>query len=107
MARRYDSISRTHLPYYKMKRAGAFNCGLVSGWTQTIFPWNLPEGAPEPEIWFHDILRRDGTPFDPREFRVIREPVSGEGEREVSVQMFRITASGGAAYSGEAAAAGL
>ena len=43
---------------------GAINWGLVSGKTNTIFPWGSPEGAPEPKVWFHDIFRKDGTPFD-------------------------------------------
>jgi len=27
----------------------------------------------EPELWFHDILRKDGTPFSQDEVETIRE----------------------------------
>ena len=49
--------------------------GLVSGKTQTIHPWWSwfdDEPAPEPAIWFHDILRADGTPFDEAEAAFLR-----------------------------------
>ena len=46
---------------------------LVAERTQTYFPWGSPEGAPEPKVWFHDILRKDGTPFDPKEIELIKK----------------------------------
>ncbi len=52
---------------------GAINWGLVSGQTNTIFPWNSPEGAEEPKVWFHDVFRKDGTPFDQEEIDVIKK----------------------------------
>jgi hypothetical protein len=51
----------------KENGVGAINWGLVSGKTNTIYPWGSPEGAPEPKVWFHDIFRDDGTPFDASE----------------------------------------
>ena len=27
----------------------------------------------EPELWFHDIVRKDGTPFDPEEISFIKD----------------------------------
>ncbi len=51
---------------------GAINWGLVSGKTNTIYPWNSPEGAPEPKVWFHDVFRADGTPFDQEEITDIK-----------------------------------
>lgn len=38
----------------------------------TQFPWGSKAGSPEPEIWFHDIFRPDGTPFDPEETELIK-----------------------------------
>jgi len=45
----------------------------VSGKTQTIYPWESKQGAPEPKLWFHDIFRRDGTAYDSKETALIRE----------------------------------
>jgi hypothetical protein len=33
--------------------------------SQTHWPWGFPQGAPEPELWFHDLLRTDGRPYLP------------------------------------------
>lgn len=44
----------------------------MSGKTNTIYPWESFEGAPEPKVWFHDIFRKDGTPFDQEEIDIIR-----------------------------------
>ena len=78
MARSRGSRFETHLPLFKRERVGCLNWGFVSGRSQTIYPWGSPEGSPEPAEWFHDVLRRDGTPFDEREVsfikRIIAEP---------------------------------
>lgn len=63
---------QSHLPIFKAEKVGCYNWGLVSGRTQTIYPWGSPKGSPEPEIWFHDMLRGDGTPFDPQEVELIQ-----------------------------------
>jgi hypothetical protein len=73
MARTRGSRFATHLPIFKQERVGCFNWGLVSGKTQTIYPWGSPPGEPEPEVWFHDIFRRDGTPFDGAEVELIKQ----------------------------------
>ena len=31
------------------------------------------ESLIEPEFWFHDILRKHGTPFDPEEISFIKD----------------------------------
>jgi len=72
MARRNGSKFATHLPYFKKENISAINWGLVSGKTQTIYPWGSKEGSPEPEVWFHDIFRSDGTPFDSNEVMLIK-----------------------------------
>ena len=73
MARTRGSKFETHLPIFKEGHVGCYNWGLVSGKTQTIYPWESKQGAPEPQLWFHDILRSDGTPFDPQETALIRK----------------------------------
>jgi len=73
MARGFGSRFDNVLPIFKAEDVGAMNWGLVSGKTQTIFPWGSKEGSPEPAVWHHDIFRPDGTPFSEAEVRVIRE----------------------------------
>jgi hypothetical protein len=71
--KRPESRFATHLPILKKEKIGAVNWGLVKGKTQTCFPWGSPAGAPEPKVWFHDVLHPDGTPFDKAEIRVIQQ----------------------------------
>ncbi|MCW3087941.1 MAG: 1,4-beta-xylanase [Sediminibacterium sp.] len=71
MARKNNSLFLTHLAVLKRKDVGAINWGLVNGKSNTVFPWNSKEGTPEPAVWFHDIFRKDGTPFDQNETRLI------------------------------------
>lgn len=54
-------------------QVGCYNWGLVSGKTQTIYPWGSKKGSPEPNVWAHDLLRRDGTPFDPKEVALFKK----------------------------------
>lgn len=71
MARPQGSTFADALPILKNAGIAAYNWGFVSGKSQTIFPWGSPEGAPEPAVWFHDILRGDGSPFDPEEINLL------------------------------------
>lgn len=71
--KRPESVPATHLPLMKEEGVGAINWGLVSGKTQTIFPWGSKKGAAAPERWFHDLLRPDGKPFDAEEAAVFRK----------------------------------
>jgi hypothetical protein len=67
---RFDPI----LGYLKTEGVGAYNWGFVDGKTQTIYPWDSwqkPYTAEPPE-WFHDIFRRDGTPYDAKEVDYIK-----------------------------------
>ena len=70
--RRGHSDVATHLPVFKAAGVGCINWGLVSGKTQTIYPWGSPGGQPEPALWFHDLFRGDGTPFNPAETALFR-----------------------------------
>jgi hypothetical protein len=73
MARTQGSRFETHLPIFKEEKVGCYNWGFVSGKTNTIYPWNSPKGGPEPKLWFHDILRPDGTPYDLKEVEAIKK----------------------------------
>jgi len=73
MARKNNSKFETHLPILKRYHVGAINWGLVSGKSNTIFPWGSKEGSPEPTPWFHDVFRKDGTPYDVKETELIKQ----------------------------------
>lgn len=69
VSRGLGSTFDPHLGYLREMGVGAFNWGLVDGKTQTKYPWDswLKSYTAEPEPWFHDIFRGDGTPYDPAE----------------------------------------
>ena len=73
MARRNGSLFQTILPLLKAENVGAINWGFVAGKTNTVFAWDTPRpDGREPELWFHDIFRRDGSPFSEDEVRKIK-----------------------------------
>jgi hypothetical protein len=78
MARTRGSRFATHLPVFRRERVGCYNWGLVSGRTQTIYAWGHEAASAEPEVWFHDIFRRDGTPYDDTEVALIQRLALGE-----------------------------
>lgn len=95
LARTRGSTVAECLPVMKKHNVAAINWGFVSGKSGTIWPWEsrrengkraslaakrnagevVPPGEPfpEPEVWFHDLFRMDGTPFDPKEIKVFKE----------------------------------
>lgn len=78
MARSRGSDYFSILPLFKKYKIGCFSYGLVNGKQQCHYPWNPTEdGKPvpfteEPEVWFHDLFRPDGTPYDPEEIAFIK-----------------------------------
>ena len=88
MAREFGSTFEFSLPIFKKNNVGCFNWGLVAGKSQTHFGWSTildikkkkeagdfiedGEAIPEPDIWFHDILRSDGTPYNEEEVTFIK-----------------------------------
>jgi hypothetical protein len=72
MARPRKSLFETHLPLFKREGIWCFNWGFVSGKTNTIYGWNSQEEG-EPKVWFHDILRADGTAFSQTEVETIEK----------------------------------
>lgn len=75
LARGAGSTFDGMLPIAKKKNVGVYNWGFVDGKTQTRFPWDSwqrPYVGVEPTVWFHDILRSDGTPYRAAEAEMIR-----------------------------------
>ena len=85
LARRYLARTtvghfQTHLPLFKQSGVGCINWGLEAGRTQTQYPWYSPPGAPEPTVWYHDIVRPDGSPYDAAEVEFIRRMTAAPAE---------------------------
>jgi len=80
MSRGNGSTFEGSMPVAKKYKVGAINWGLVSGKSQTIFPWDSwqKKYTAEPELWFHDIFRADGTPYKKSETDFIRELTQGK-----------------------------
>lgn len=73
MARKRNSRFDNIMPLLKRNKVVAINWGFVAGKTNTIFAWDTPlPGVKEPELWFHDIFRQDGTPFSEKEIDFIK-----------------------------------
>jgi hypothetical protein len=76
MARSRGSTFDTILPIAKKERVGAINWGFVAGKTQTYLPWDSwqrPYVVEQPSVWFHEVLRSDGTPYRQAEVDLIRQ----------------------------------
>jgi len=72
MGRTRGSTFENKMPIFKNENVGAISFGLVAGKTNFYYTWGSEEGSPEPEVWFHDILRKDGTPHNQGEVEFIR-----------------------------------
>jgi len=72
MKRPTGSTFQNCLPIFKRYGVGAINWGLVAGKTQTNYPQGNKGGEHEPKVWYHDVFRKDGTPFDPEEIKAIK-----------------------------------
>ncbi|MDB5672072.1 MAG: 1,4-beta-xylanase [Alphaproteobacteria bacterium] len=79
MARGAGSTVDTILPIGRRENIAMVNWGFVQGKIQTNLPWDSwerPYTLKPPTIWFHDLLRPDGTPYREREreiFMKLRE----------------------------------
>jgi hypothetical protein len=85
MARPLGSTFNPILGWFKEQNVGAFNWGFVSGKTQTIYPWDSwsKTYTGEPAVWFHDIFRADGTPFDSQETQYIRSVTGAQKDKSL------------------------
>ena len=75
MARGMNSTFESILPVLNKYNVGGYSWGLVAGKTQTNYAWDswsvTYDG--EPDVWFHDIFRQDGTPYREEEVRFLVE----------------------------------
>ena len=85
MARPRGSTFQAILPVAKKENVAAINWGFVAGKTQTYLPWDSWQrpynGSRQPKVWFHEILRTDGTPYSQQEVDFIRRELKSEGTR--------------------------
>lgn len=68
---RFDNV----MQLFHDENIAAINWGFVAGKTQTNYPWaSWDPGYPkeEPEIWHHEILRIDGSPYSESEVMLIK-----------------------------------
>jgi hypothetical protein len=80
MARPVGSTFDAILPIGKQQKVGLINWGFVAGKTQTYLPWDSwqhPYVLEQPPVWFHEVLRSDGTPHREAEVRLIRQLTAG------------------------------
>lgn len=75
MARPRGSTLQAILPVAKRHNVGAINWGLVAGKTQTYFPWESWDhpATTIPKVWFHDLIRPEGRPFQDIEVLTVRK----------------------------------
>jgi hypothetical protein len=75
MARGNGSTFEVALPVLARHGIAAYNWGLVQGKTQTHLPWDSwkkPYVDREPEVWFHEVFKADGTPYRADETALIK-----------------------------------
>ncbi|WP_232622882.1 cellulase family glycosylhydrolase [Pareuzebyella sediminis] len=74
MARTNNSRFSNIMPLLKKENIGAINWGLVAGKTNTKYAWNTPiKDGSEPIEWFHEVFRKDGTPYRQDEVNLIKK----------------------------------
>jgi hypothetical protein len=98
LARTSGSTVEDCLPVLNKYHVGAVNWGFVSGESGTVWPWSSRqvdgknvsvddkraagevvkpgESFPEPEIWFHDLYRTDGSPYSQKEIDLFKKLTS-------------------------------
>jgi hypothetical protein len=87
MARGNNSTFQSTLPIAKKYKVGAINWGLVAGKTQTFLPWDSwqkPYVNREPDVWFHEVFRTDGTPYRAVEVEFIRQMTGAKARRKAA-----------------------
>lgn len=75
MARPNGSTFQGFLPIAKEYNVGMYNWGFVDGKTQTKYPWDswTKTYTSEPDVWFHEVFRNNGEPYDDEETELIKE----------------------------------
>ena len=85
MARAVGSRIADQLQLFQDRKVGCFQWGLVKGRTQTWLPWpddlvRAHGGTVDRSRWFHDLLKPDGSPYDPKETEII-STLAGNSDR--------------------------
>ncbi|MFT4093714.1 MAG: cellulase family glycosylhydrolase [Niabella sp.] len=80
MARPNKSTFQSSLPVAKANKVAMINWGFVDGKSQTIYPWDswTKQYTSEPPLWFHDIFRKNGTPYKKEEVNFIKKMTGKE-----------------------------
>jgi len=74
MARPRNSTFENTMPMLKAENVGAINWGLVEGKTNTKYAWDSPmPNGDEPKLWFHEVFRKDGSPYKQEEVDLIKK----------------------------------
>ncbi|HED3136734.1 glycoside hydrolase 5 family protein [Citrobacter farmeri] len=75
LSRHTHCVFSEQLPLFSAFNTGCYHWGLVQGKTQTWFPWpGVNKSHPDPQsLWFHDVLKPDGTPCCNDEMRLVQQ----------------------------------
>ncbi|MDE1238197.1 cellulase family glycosylhydrolase [Vibrio aestuarianus] len=75
LARHIGSEFHDQLPLFHRHKIACYQWGLVNGKTQTHIPWsNVKLEQPDYQSkWFHDLLNKDGSPYDIKEIELIKQ----------------------------------
>ncbi len=87
MARGNKSTFASALPVLERHGIAAYNWGLVQGKTQTHLPWDSwqkPYVGREPEVWFHEVFRADGTPYRTEETELLKRLTSARNRKKAA-----------------------
>lgn len=95
MARTLGSTFQTIMPHLKAENIAAINWGFVDGKTQTKYQWGevIADGS-DPELWFHDVLKKDGTPYRQQEADLIKALTERKDARRKTPRTFHVSKKG-------------
>jgi hypothetical protein len=79
MARGFNNTFESILPIFTKHQVSGYNWGLVAGKTQTNYAWDswTVNYDGEPSLWFHDIFRADGSPYNEEEIHFLSQFKNG------------------------------
>lgn len=73
LARHVGSRIEEQLPLFNAQRVSSYHWGLVQGKTQTWLPWpDIALNDKTAQLWFHDVLKPDGSPYCEQEMQTVR-----------------------------------
>ena len=83
MARPLGSTFAACLPVFVETGVGSMCWGLVRGRSQCHLPWETWRGPAvgEPDVWFHDVFRRDHSAYDENEIALITSVTAAHTQR--------------------------